>query len=137
VARRQLREAGINPISTEKLTTYLFLALDALARNFGCERKDLRLDHQPALALRDKIIREGIHVGYLPDANDSDHLIYRTHTAHLVKTNHSGDHGQHPDRVLIKKARRLTENKPPKRKVKIKSRGFDKVSRPFKKRSKK
>ena len=43
---------------------------------------------------------------YSPDANDPEHLVYRTAHAHLIKTNVRGEHGQHPDRVLIKKERR-------------------------------
>lgn len=77
----------------------------------------LALDHNPALALRAKIIRNGVHVGYRPAANDPEHLIYRTRAAHLVKTNHHGDGAQHPDRVLIKRERRRTR-KTPKRKFK-------------------
>jgi hypothetical protein len=118
----------------------LKLAMFHLAIAFKCEVSELRLDHDPPLGARPRI-RMGLgKTKYQPDANDPVYLEYRPHGpqhagSHLIKTNVRGDHGQHPDRVLIKKARRLTENKPPKRKVKIKSRGFDRVSRPFKKRS--
>lgn len=110
VAERQLKQAGIAPISTEKLSTFLFLALDALARHIGCERQELRLDHDPALGARPKT-GEGKRTRYTPDANDPDALRYRPHgpefeASHLIKTNIRGDHGQHPDRVLIKKERR-------------------------------
>lgn len=117
----------------------LTVLMQALAMRFGCTVSELRLDHDPPLGARQKAVRsDGRHV-YLPDANSPDHLVYRPHGpqhagSHLIKTNVRGEHGQHPDRVLIKKARRLTENKPPKRKVKIQSRGFDKASRPFAKR---
>lgn len=125
-----------------KLRNRLDSAMIHLARAFGCDVNELRLDHEPPLAARPRryLYRRGV-MKYTPDANDPDHLFYRPYGpqhagSHLIKTNVRGDHGQHPDRVLIKKARRLTENKPPRRKVKIKSRGFDKVSRPFPKRSK-
>lgn len=71
--------------------------------------ENLHLDHDPALAARRKIMRNGEIVGYRPDANDPDHLIYREKAAHQIKTNVRGEHGQHPDRVLIKKTRRLEE----------------------------
>ena len=103
------------------LGAYLSELLDKLAGTLGCETKDLRLDHMPALAIRDKIFRNGIHVDYDPPCDSIDDLIYRTNIAHLVKTNHRGDHGQHPDRVLIKKQRRLERPPKPKRGGKIAS----------------
>lgn len=121
-----------------------------LAKRFKCEVKDLRLDHDPPLGARQ--IRSSLMDGkitkttYYPDANDPDHLFYRPHGpqfegSHLIKTNVRGDHGQHPDRVLIKKQRRLERAsdpaaKPRRPKQKLKSRGFDKRSRPFPKRRK-
>lgn len=112
VAERQLKAVGLEPISTEKLSTFLFLALDALARHLGCERAELRLDHDPPLALRPQE-RRGLSkkVFYTPDANDPDHLFYRPHGAqhdgsHDVKTRIRGDHGQYSDIVLIKRQRR-------------------------------
>jgi hypothetical protein len=80
--------------------------LSMLASNLGCDVSDLRLDHDPALAIRKKVFRKGVHVGYVPDACDPEHLIYRTAVAHHIKTNVRGDGAQHPDRVLIKKERR-------------------------------
>lgn len=110
VAERQLKQAGIAPISTEKLSTFLFLALDALARHIGCERQELRLDHDPALGTRKKT-GEGKRTIYDPPANDPDHLFYRPHGtthegSHDVKTRIRGDHGQYSDIVLIKRQRR-------------------------------
>lgn len=71
-----------------------------------------QLDHDPPLGARPRR-RHGLgrKTYYTPDANDPDHLFYRPHGpehagSHLVKTNVRGDRGQHPDRVLIKKARR-------------------------------
>jgi hypothetical protein len=96
-----------------------------LARLFGCEISELRLDHDPALAARPNRRGLGKKTYYIPDANDPDHLFYRPHGAehagsHLIKTNVRGDHGQHPDRVLIKKARRheASRNREPRAKKK-------------------
>ena len=92
----------------------------------------MRLDHDPPLAARPKHRRGlGKRTYYIPDANDPNHLFYRPHGAqfagsHLIKTNVRGDHGQHPDRVLIKKNRRIERGPKPKRGPKIKSRGFEK-----------
>jgi hypothetical protein len=117
----------------EPLRSRLDFLLEALARLLACEVSELRLDHDPPLGARSQAVKcpgfKGPPIIYIPDANDPEHLAYRPHGpqhdgSHLIKTNVRGDHGQHPDRVLIKKARRLRENKPPKRKVKITSRGF-------------
>ncbi len=101
------------PARTYKMKDRLDAALFHLARILGCEVKDLRLDHDPPLGARPKHRRGlGKKTFYIPDANDPDHLFYRPHGpehegSHLIKTNVRGDHGQHPDRVLIKKQRRL------------------------------
>lgn len=71
---------------------------------FGDEK--VHLDHDPPLGAREKIIKKDEIVGYIPDANDPDFLFYRTATLHRLKTNVRGEHGQHPDRVLIKRQRR-------------------------------
>jgi hypothetical protein len=86
--------------------------LEKLAECLGCTVKDLRLDHNPALGARVKVFEKGVHVDYMPGANDPDFLEYRPHgpqfaRSHLIKTNVRGDGAQHPDRVLIKKNRRL------------------------------
>lgn len=89
----------------------LAVRLAVLAELLQCTVKDLRLDHDPALGAREKVYRRGEHVGYLPAANDPEHLRYRPHGAefqgsHLIKTNVRGDGAQYPDRVLIKRNRR-------------------------------
>ena len=99
----------------------------------------VHLDHHPALAAREKVFRNGEHVGYIPAANDPDYLLYREEAEHRLKTNVRGDGAQHPDRVLIKKQRRLERGPKPKRGPKIRSRGFSSAkqklpSRPFPKR---
>jgi hypothetical protein len=86
--------------------------LAKLAELLNCEVADLHLDHDPALGAREKLFRKGEHVGYKPDANDPEHLIYREAAAHRIKTNVRGEHGQHPDRVLIKKQRRHEKGVP-------------------------
>lgn len=119
----------------------LKVLLEALALQFGCVLADLRLDHEPALGARPKVFKRGVHVDYIPAANDPDSLRYRPHGpefegSHLVKTNTRGDHGQHPDRVLIKKQRRIERGPKPKRSPKIQSRGFDRTQKAkFPKRS--
>lgn len=107
------------------LAHLLQVRLGVLAGLLQCDVKDLRLDHDPALATRKKLYetpnggrrwswqieKEGRVIRYEPDANDPEHLRYRPHGAqfvgsHHVKTNVRGDGAQHPDRVLIKKLRR-------------------------------
>jgi hypothetical protein len=102
----------------------LELKLEYIALMLRCERKDLRLDHNPALGAREKVFRKGVHVGYRPDANDPDHLIYREKHAHHIKTNVRGDGAQHPDRVLIKRERKRLNKTKKKKRHKWGSRGF-------------
>lgn len=77
-----------------------------LAELLGGTPSDLRLDHDPALAIRQKVYRRGEHVDYDPPANSIEHMVYRTVHAHHIKTNVRGDGAQHPDRVLIKRERK-------------------------------
>jgi hypothetical protein len=133
VAERQLRERdpsvyGYVIPGNKTAGNRLRVLLPWLARTFGCEVSELRLDHDPALGARP---RKGMTYTspYVPDANSPEHLSYRPHGpefegSHLIKTNTRGDHGQHPDRVLIKKNRRI-ENPKPKRKFKWASRKFE------------
>lgn len=106
--------------------------LGILATRFGCEVKDLRLDHNPALATRMK--RSHFNgkkwiAFYSPDANDPNYLVYREKHDHHIKTNVRGDGAQHPDRVLIKRERRRqrAESIPPR-----KASGFQKRRSGFK-----
>jgi hypothetical protein len=108
--------------------------------HLNCSVDQMRLDHDPPLAARPRFRRGlGKKTYYQPPANDPDHLFYRPHGpefegSHLIKTNVRGDHGQYPDRVLIKRERRRT--KPKKRKgQKIRSRGFQKGHRPLQSRN--
>jgi hypothetical protein len=81
----------------------------------------VQLDHEPPLAVRKKIRHRDGTITYVPDANDPDFLIYRNADEHLLKTNVRGDGAQYPDRVRIKKIRRI-ERPRPKRKYKWPSR---------------
>ncbi len=125
---RDTRHRSLGRLLDEKLV--------ALAELLKCEVSDLRLDHDPALGARPKHRRGlGKKTYYIPDANDPAHLFYRPHGpqfegSHLIKTNIRGDHGQHPDRVLIKKARRAERGPKPKRGPKMQGRGFEKKTKP-------
>lgn len=115
------------------LSAFLKHELRELAEALHCEVDALHLDHDPALGAREKVFSRGEHIGYKPDANDPEHLYYREAVAHRLKTNVRGEHGQHPDRVLIKKQRRLEKKaQPVKRHVAF--RGKNKASRPKPKR---
>lgn len=139
VALRQLGEAFPNRAIDARrrasggLAQYLSELLVALAHSLGCEVDDIRLDHQPALALRRKVFRSGTHVDYDPPSDSADDLSYLSHVDHLVKTNERGDHGQHPDRVLIKKMRRIERGPRPKRQPGFKTKAPKRrwPSRPF------
>jgi hypothetical protein len=107
VAARQLGLYGPNSIDIKgKAAELLARMLEMLAQEMGCEVCHLHLDHDPALGARQKLVKGGVHVGYVPDANDPAFLIYREKHAHHIKTNVRGEGAQHPDRVLIKKERR-------------------------------
>lgn len=86
-------------------------ALIAISEKLKCPREELHLDHDPALENREKIIRDGEIVGYIPDANDPDYLIYRPFSgqyegSHYIKTHVRGSNGQYSDTTLAKRERR-------------------------------
>lgn len=136
VAEQQLTEVSRLAAPTTPVGVRLAWLLEVLARKIGCAVANLRLDHDPPLAARPKFRRGlGKKTHYVPPANSPDHLLYRPHGAefegsHLVKTNVRGDHGQHPDRVLIKKERRRTRAKTVKR-IKRRARFGRKVKCPL------
>lgn len=106
------------------LGAFLVQLLKKLTELLGEET--LHLDHDPPLAARlvmtrstINMLNEGLATVYIPDANDPDYLIYRGAQAHKIKTNVRGEHGQHPDRVLIKRERKRLRK--PRRKAKIRS----------------
>jgi hypothetical protein len=102
-----------------RLGHFLAELLGELARLMCCEVSDLRLDHDPPLALREKRYVKGTIV-YTPDANDLAHLFFRPHGAqfagsHDIKTRVRGDHGQFSDLALIRReknrrAKKLKKN---------------------------
>jgi hypothetical protein len=110
---RDLADPTVNPIYRRGFRRLLEELLLQLAQVLSgveepTEAEALHLDHDPPLGAREKVFNSaGEHVGYEPDANDPEHLIYRTATAHRFKTNVRGDGAQHPDRVLIKRQRKL------------------------------
>lgn len=140
VLLRQLGEMFIENVvemakEQQSLGTIVAEKKAQLASLLGCEVKDLRRDHNPALGARAKVYDgDGKHVEYEPAANDPEYLFFIPHdpkfeNSHLIKTNVRGLKGQHPDRVLIKKNRRLERQAKeraglvkPKFKAKIKSR---------------
>ena len=117
VARRQMHEGGMTVLGIMLTNYYGKTPREELRQQlfalFG--NNEVHLDHDPPLATREKIRRNGKVVRYKPDANDADFLIYRNADAHRTKTNVRGDGAQYPDRVLIKKIRRIERPKPKKK----------------------
>lgn len=135
VAGDQLLRGGVRVFEDfsreegETQTALLERRLVKLAEVLRCDRKDLRLDHDPALRIRTfdetryhrimKAFREKkltnrerwrrVAACYTPNANDWTHLRYRED--HHIKTNVHGDRGQFPDRVLIKRERKRERSK--------------------------
>jgi hypothetical protein len=128
VARQQAFAAGVYPRCNIAAWPYTAQLRELLHVLFGDDKP--HLDHDPPLAWRKKIRnRNGDIIRYMPDANDPRFLIYRNADDHRLKTNVRGDGAQHPDRVLIKKIRRIER---PRHKIKRKW-----PSRPFQSRGKK
>lgn len=104
VASRQL---GIDPPTSQAYGKVLRARLTVLAGFLGCPVEDLRLDHDPALENREKVLDcDGEVLRYIPDELDPDHLIYREKHDHHIKTNVRGEHGQRADNVIAKRERR-------------------------------
>lgn len=129
---RQLGEMfadDVVAIATEarSLGTVVVDRKERLAALLGCKVEDLRLDHDPALVNREKIMLldgaefrgvvrpKGAKVlRYFPDANDPEYLAFRPHQAdaagsHDVKTRIRGDRGQLSDLALARKAKRAAK----------------------------
>lgn len=97
-----------------------------------------QLDHDPALEQRHLMHkRKTGTVVYRPEANDPDHLVYRTKALHLMKTT-----GRKPgaektatskgsDVWIAQKFRKLEGKNKPRRKQKIASRPFQRAKRKF------
>jgi hypothetical protein len=120
VVLRQLGELWINDCLNwhhRNLSGLLKDRLGKLADLLGCTIKDLHLDHDPPLAARERG-GQGKWTVYRPAANDPEYLVYRPKVEHQIKTNVRGEHGQYPDRVLIKRERKRVEQKTAKRQSK-------------------
>lgn len=122
-------------INKRSIGKFLAGLLPNLALALHCEVKELRLDHNPALGLREKIRNEaGDIIGYIPHEHSVDDLLYRSQHAHHIKTNVAGDGAQFSDTVLMKRERRRQRRQKPERHkrkawpqgAKIRSRGFEK-----------
>lgn len=97
--------------------------LQRLCNLIGAE--ELHLDHEPALALREKIFRDGKHVEYRPHSCDPEHLIWRDKQDHKIKTIVRGDGAQFSDLALIRRKKRR-EKKAAEAKMRNKRHGFGK-----------
>src|SRR3974377_380095 len=91
VAMRQLGD----PFSLEQWWGNYRILLDGLlwklSCKLDCQVEDLRLDHDPPLALRMKLHLYKGTIIYRPHANDPQYLIYRSHANHDIKTRVRGD----------------------------------------------
>ena len=136
VALRQLECIPLVVLAVGGGTSALLKALlQNLAVKLGCDVADLRLDHNPALGLRDF---DWHTQTYVPAANDPEYLIYRTKQDHHIKTNVRGDGAQRSDTAMMKRERRRLKKKRPGRRLRSANR-WPKVSRkipsrPFQKR---
>jgi hypothetical protein len=111
VLRRQFQEPPAQ-FDGEANRDYLERLLCALADAKGCERADLRLDHDPMLRVRKynpnkKVIADR----YTPHAHDPDCLLYRPQPpefegSHHVKTYVRGERGQFSDTMLANRERK-------------------------------
>lgn len=150
VATRQLWafKASISAMCRNEGETqpkYLARLLALLAEFMGCTAADLHCDHNPPLRARpyDPTI-ENVAARYTPNANDPDYLEFMPVVDHRLKTNVRGKGAQHPDRVLIKRQRKLDKiaaGIAPRQKAKIRSRsawpkGRKIQSRPFNRKTK-
>jgi hypothetical protein len=145
VALRQLGTLWIDQAVREakkerRLGHWVGYAKGRLADLLGCTVKDLRLDHNPPLAARQRN-GEGKNTVYTPDANDPEFLAYRPHGtqfagSHDVKTRIRGDHGQYSDLVLIKRERRRQKKRTSEKRTKVRPPKRKWPSRPFAKRRK-
>jgi hypothetical protein len=105
VAWRQLGShvRAVFPGERTSVSQSLSIALKFLAYRYQCEVADLQLDHDPALENRQFNVRTQ---KYIPDANDPDHLAYRTKDAHRIKTLVRGDGAQLSDAAIARKRKR-------------------------------
>lgn len=131
--RVAMRQLGLTPeqisestgnIENRKNARYMRVSYASYLKEFLLPRLRSKLwinkehlDHDPALENREKVFRKSEHIGYRPDANDPDFLIYRDRADHDIKTRVRGEHGQFADNVIAKRERRR-KKKATKRKYK-------------------
>jgi hypothetical protein len=122
VATRQVRERGSVPLGLESWS--LQDQLDYLLRVLFKDQP-AHLDHDPPLMLR-KFSRKTLR--YAPDANDPEHLIWRSKEDHRLKTYVRGDGAKYSDAAERRRASRRKKRKTervkfkwPKRKLKSRS----------------
>jgi hypothetical protein len=119
VVTRQCREAGIGVAPTSSKKAEL---INACLRRLFSDAK-VHLDHDPALCNRGLVIAKvskgvGKIVGYEPDANDPDFLIYRIKPNHEIKTRVRGDGAQRSDFAQRRYLKRVAKNRTEKKKFK-------------------
>lgn len=166
VARETLRDIGAYSIALQDdrkpHKQFLDGLLNAVAWHIGCQRADLRLDHDPMLRVRKYRPRRGTPIAawYSPHAHDRRYLKWRPQPpqfegSHHVKTYVRGERGQYSDVALAKRQRRREKDptrwtevrglaKPKRRRAprlgsgqRIPSRPFNsKGKRPFQRRTK-
>ena len=89
VVHRQLQKMGKATVvfDSETKKDQLKGLLRFVAYSLGCEAPDLRLDHDPALILReyDATVSD-VAARYTPHAHDPNHLVYREKADHDRKT---------------------------------------------------
>jgi hypothetical protein len=108
VIARQLQISGrlFDVLSVEVIPKKSARLAYMLSRMFGDQR--VHLDHDPPLCLRHVIdADQGL---YHPDANNPEHLIYRTEQEHKIKTFVRGDGAQYSD--AAKRRRELKRSRP-------------------------
>lgn len=101
------------------------------------EGRKVELHHRPALENREKIFKDGVHVGYRPHPNNPDFLIYLENNDknndHYIETHVRGvgarrsDTGERNHQKAMERNRGL---RPSKKSRPIKSRGFASDSGP-------
>jgi len=120
VAARQCVEHGwtIYPEEGDSYSAQLKKLLKLL---FGDQR--WHLDHDPPLMSREQVTQQYYDAGtralkyrnfYRPDANDPDHLIYRTVEDHRIKTFVRGDGATRSDISQQRYLKRVAKNRKPK-----------------------
>lgn len=114
VALRQLRALDAPAATLERtekrIGAYLERLLFAL-QVFMKTSKPLQFHHRPALTNREKIVRDGKIVGYIPAANEEPFLFWIPQDVHDVETRVRGLRGAHSDLGLARKLKKIAANR--------------------------